>query len=189
MARIWYDVISPKYLHDNMGVYNGIWMPQMDRCWNSDDGFQVMSRLLRTDWGKVEHVVITRLNGENILSFSGERDIPWAVKQEIKNELFGDNRLAIEVFPKKKALVDVLDCYHLWVFPKDFDLPFGIHPTKDKQGKCIPRGCLPVTDAMVENVQKTTAHATKINREQAVDALGRAVDILTVQNALDSEMK
>ena len=38
MSRVWKETIPPKYLHDTMGVYKGIWMPQMDRCWDSDDG-------------------------------------------------------------------------------------------------------------------------------------------------------
>ncbi|MBR1390392.1 MAG: hypothetical protein IJ567_02935 [Lachnospiraceae bacterium] len=59
---------------------------------------------------------------------------------EIKNELFGENRLAIEAFPKVKNLVDVMDVYHLWVFPKEFELPFGIHPTRDVQARWIKRG-------------------------------------------------
>ena len=88
---------------------------------------------------------------ETELSFSGERDIPWSIKQAIKNELFGEDRLAIEVFPTEKALVDIMDCYHLWVFPKGFKLPFGIHPTKDTQCRPIARGCLPFTDKLEQN--------------------------------------
>ena len=52
MSRKWTEIISPKYMHDTLGVYQVTWMPQMDRCWVSDDGFQVMSRLLNTEWGK-----------------------------------------------------------------------------------------------------------------------------------------
>lgn len=141
MARIWKETLSPKYMHDTFGIYHGIWMPQMDRCWMSNDGYQVTSRILITDWGKVEHVAITHnAKDENELSQHGERDIPWSIKQEIKNELFGEKRLAIEVFPEESKKVDVMDVYHLWVFPKGFSLPFGIHPTKDKQCKVVNRG-------------------------------------------------
>ena len=61
MSRKWTEIISPKYMHDTLGVYQGTWMPQMDRCWVSDDGYQVMSRLINTEWGKVEHATIKRL--------------------------------------------------------------------------------------------------------------------------------
>lgn len=139
--RIWKETISPKLLHDNFGIYNGAWMPQMDRCWYSNDGYSVMSRLIRTEWGKVEHVTIEyKTDKNNPHSMDGQRDIPWKVKQEIKNELFGENRIAIEVFPTEKNLVDVMDIYHLWVFEKGFKLPFGIHPTADKQCQPVNRG-------------------------------------------------
>ena len=145
--RKWIKCIPPKVLHEQFGVYKGIWMPQMDRYWESDDGYNVMSRVLRTEWGQVEHVTIKRLEGG---FFSG--DIPWAVKQEIKNELFGDRRTAIEVFPDKKHLVDICDVYHLWVLPKDFVLPFGIHPTRDVQCPPVERGY----DYNLEEVKKWT---------------------------------
>lgn len=74
------------------------------------------------------------------MSFDGSRNISWAVKQEIKNEIFGENRVAIEVFPETKKLVDAIDVYHLWIFPKGYVLPFGIHPTRDKQCRVVNRG-------------------------------------------------
>lgn len=164
MPRIWKETISPKYMHDTMGVYQGTWMPQMDRCWNSDDGYQVTSRLLNTDFGKVEHATILKIeHNENQFSTAGQRDIPWSVKQQIKNELFGENRLAIEVFPKEKNLVDVMDVYHLWIFPKDFDLPFGIHPTRDKQCKVVNRGYPKDITQLVQNTQWALGGRTQQN--------------------------
>ena len=157
MSRKWTEIISPKYMHDTLGVYQGTWMPQMDRCWVSDDGYQVMSRLINTEWGKVEHATITRLilrDEDILLTINGMGDIPWSVKQEIKNELFGNNRTAIEVFPKDKNLVDVMDVYHLWIFSKDFEMPFGIHPTKDKQPRTIQRGCPNDPTRLIENYKQ-----------------------------------
>lgn len=150
-TRVWKEVISPAQLHKEFGVYKGIWMPQMDRCWMSDDGIQVTSRLLNTEWGKVEHAAITV---PGTLSCNGEYELPWSVKQGIKNELFGENRLAIEVYPKQRNLVDVMDVYHLWVFPKGFDLPFGIHPTRDKQARWINRGVPKNASRLAENSQE-----------------------------------
>lgn len=94
-------------------------------------GFTVSSRQIRTPIGTVEHLAIERIGGG---------DIPWAVKQEIKDELFGSRSVAIEVYPAKKNLVDIADIYHLWVLPKDYQLPFGIHPTRDPQGSAVQRG-------------------------------------------------
>ena len=143
--RKWKEAISPAQMHDQFGMYHGIWNPQMDRCWVSDDGkYMVTSRLLQTEWGKVEHVAIQLTSDPgtgNFLSADGSRDIPWSEKMAIKNELFGEKRLAIEVYPTEKRLVDICDLYHLWVFEKGFELPFGIHP-KDKQARHIKRGYL-----------------------------------------------
>lgn len=132
MARKWHKGLPPKKLHEEFGLYQGVWMPQMDRYWESEDGYSVLSRQIKTTWGTVEHVTIERVRVGG--------DIPWAVKQEIKNELFGQDRIAIEVFPSKKHLIDVMDIYHLWVLPKDMKLPFGIHPLKDVQCKPVERG-------------------------------------------------
>lgn len=141
----WIETLSPAQLHDQFGLYHdGGWNSQMDRCWIDDKRtYCVTSRLLRTDLGKVEHVCITRHTDDikNCFSSDGSRDIPWSEKMRIKNELFGEKRLAVEVFPTQKRLVDVCDCYHLWVFEKGFELPFGIHP-KDKQPKPVRRGYL-----------------------------------------------
>lgn len=138
MKRKWYKGAPPKKMNDirtrfnQPTIYKGTWSSQMDRYWESDDGYGVMSRQLRTKAGVVEHVAIMRL--------AGHGDIPWAVKQEIKDELFGHLRTAIEVFPSSKNLVDKRYVYHLWVLPKDMKLPFGIHPTRDPMGEPVERG-------------------------------------------------
>lgn len=134
----WTETITPKQAAEELGVpYHG-WMREMDRAWISEDQkYSVMSRLLRTEWGKVEHVTITAAEGVGRSDGSG--DIPWAVKMEIKNDLFGEKRVAVEVFPTQERLVDVCDCYHLWVFEKGFQLPFGIHP-RDKKTVTVNHG-------------------------------------------------
>lgn len=130
--RKWIKCIPPKMAHEKFGMYVGTWMPHMDRYWESDDGYSVMSRQIMTDWGVVEHVTMQNM--------AGAGDIPWAVKQEIKEELFGIRSIAIEVFPARKNLVDVMDVYHLWIMPKGFVMPFGIHPVRDVQNRTIERG-------------------------------------------------
>lgn len=136
----WIKAASPKQLHDQFGIYNGQWLKEMVRCWiRKEDGVCVSSRLIQTSIGKVEHVTITKKG----ISADGSGDMGWAEKQQIKNELFGENRDAVEVYPKEKNLVDVCDVYHLWVFDKKYDLPFGIHPKQYK--KAVNRGCVPIT--------------------------------------------
>lgn len=52
----------------------------------------------------------------------------WYVLQDIKSEICGPERVGIEVFPSESTLVDDADMRHLWVYPEDYVLPFGIHP-------------------------------------------------------------
>lgn len=149
----WIKAIPPKMLHDQLGVYHGLWMPEMDRCWmDFERGYQVCSRLIRTKFGNVEHVTITRLSEhdseEITINTGGTAPIRWAEKMMIKNELFGENRFAIEVYPKQDRLVDVTDTYHLWVFDKKLEMPFGIHPKEHV--KAVNRGASMTEAEMLE---------------------------------------
>lgn len=131
--------LPPRYLRDNFGAYEGGnrvgWHGEMDRCWiDNDKNICVCSRLIRTQFGTVEHVTISK--GTETSDGTGE--VTWAEKMRIKNELFGENRFAIEVFPKQKNLVDVCDVYHLWVFDRKCEMPFGI--AKKEYQPAINRG-------------------------------------------------
>ena len=139
MKRNWKSCVAPKTIHNTLGFFQGNWLPQMDRAWRSNDGFLVISRLINTEWGEIEHAAIMRTSHKNFISSDGSSDISWAEKQRIKNEVFGKNRNAIEVYPSEQSLVDILDIYHLWIFPKDFIFPFGIHPEQDKLCTSVPR--------------------------------------------------
>jgi len=109
--------------------YGTGWCAQLDRCYVQDRKYVVMSRLLQTEIGTVEHVCIRNTDNS---------DITWSEKQRIKNELFGDRATAIEVYPKRSRLVDEVGMYHLWILPEGFELPFGISKD-DKQGEYIGR--------------------------------------------------
>ena len=135
----WVKGVPPKMLHEQFGVYHGEWMPEMDRCWmDYERGYSVCSRMINTkQWGNVEHVTISKFDKDGDIRTVGG-SIGWNEKMMIKNELFGEDRFAIEVYPKQDRLVDMADVYHLWVFGKKYDMPFGIHPKEYK--KAINRG-------------------------------------------------
>lgn len=101
--------------------------------------------------GNIEHVTITRKADGFKVSNDGSKGFSWAEKQQIKDELFGANRVAVEVYPTEDRLVDTADVYHLWVFDKKYRLPFGIHP-KEYQ-KAINRG-YSVTDGELKQLQE-----------------------------------
>lgn len=92
------------------------WFGEIDKAY-SDGEYAVMTRQVLTEWGQVIHACIR--NAENT-------DIPWAEKQKIKNELFGIDSTAVEVFPADSELVDEANMYHIWVLPKSMRLPFSL---------------------------------------------------------------
>lgn len=148
--------ITPRLMHEQFGLYQGNWFPEMDRCWEDfERGYTVCSRMIYTkQFGNVEHVTIGKMRkkGESLIPVGGERPIGWAEKMMIKNELFGEDRFAIEVYPKQKNLVDTSNVYHLWVFNKKYDMPFGIHPREHI--KAINRGDAKLTKEDLEILQK-----------------------------------
>ena len=157
----WVKGIPPRYIRDHMGMFTGGenrlgWHGEMDRCWlENDENLCVCSRIIRTKFGNVEHVTISRGTGTN----DGTGEVSWAMKQQIKNELFGENRFAIEVFPKQKNLVDVCDVYHLWVFDKKVDMPFGI--SRSEYQKAINRG-YNVSEADIEKLTEDYKRTGKL---------------------------
>lgn len=120
----WKRELSPRDLSYGTG-----WCADMDRCFKQGGKYVVLSRVIMTKIGEVEHLAIR--NKDN-------SDIPWAEKYRIKNELIGRNRTAIEVFPDTDRLVDAAGMYHLWILPDNFNLPFGIH-SKDEHGDPVHR--------------------------------------------------
>jgi hypothetical protein len=98
--------------------YGSGWVREIDEVY-VDEAYQycVMIREVDTPWGKVQHAAIRN---------TPSTDIPWAEKQRIKDEIFGKEATAIEVFPSETELVDEANMYHLWVLPEGFTLPFSI---------------------------------------------------------------
>jgi len=109
----WITKPSPKQLKQGSG-----WFGELDRAYvDINSEYAVMVRTISTKWGTVDHACIRNTKST---------DIPWREKQRIKNELFGQDRTAIEVFPAEIDLVDEANMYHLWVFEKGVKLPFGL---------------------------------------------------------------
>lgn len=98
-----------------MGKTGG-WFGELDRHF-TDRKYSVQVRTVQTDWGPVEHAVIRN---------TGATDITWREKQRIKNEIFGPERVAVEVFPAQSELVDDANLYHIWILPEGQRLPFGL---------------------------------------------------------------
>lgn len=115
----WIQKPSPKDVN-----YGSGWVSELDSVYVSNDKkYCVMTRDLDTPLGKVTHACI-RNQGSKETNWEGT-DIPWSEKQRIKNEIFGKESIAIEIFPKEMDLIDKANMYHLWVL-HEYELPFGI---------------------------------------------------------------
>ena len=121
MGRIWKEQVPPKYLQKREELHLDSWMLEMDRAWESNDGILVYSRLLNTGKFFVEHVVITSRD---------EREILWLTKQHIKNDLFGSEVEAVEIYPEERNRIDTEGLYHLWIPQESAKLPFGMDRRK-----------------------------------------------------------
>ena len=109
----WIEKPSPKSMRTGTG-----WFGEMNKIYIYNREYAAMTREVNTEWGKVIHCAFRNKDGT---------DITWREKQWLKNSLFGENRVAIEVFPAKDRLVNAANMYHIWVFEEGFELPFGLH--------------------------------------------------------------
>jgi hypothetical protein len=50
----------------------------------------------------------------------------WPLFQRIKNDLFGEHRTALEVYPSEANKSDVANMYWLWILPEEFDCPIEV---------------------------------------------------------------
>lgn len=105
---------SPKQLKQGSG-----WFGELDHVYRKGNEYVVMTREVEG----ATHACIKSVYGT---------ELSWSQKQMIKNEIFGPERVAVEVFPKESQLVDEADLYHLWVFPAWYELPFGLHEMEGK---------------------------------------------------------
>jgi hypothetical protein len=70
---------------------------------------------------------ITREDGQYIRS--------WRLLQDIKNQVVGEHRCAIEVYPAESRTTDTINMYHLWVYQEGHGPPVGLFPPKANTSK------------------------------------------------------
>ncbi len=68
-----------------------------------------------TPWGLMRHLKVWRDDGKDGIS--------WDILQEIKDELLGQDAMAVEVYPPQDQLVNETNMRHLWEVPADL-FPF-----------------------------------------------------------------
>lgn len=70
------------------------------------------------EWGDVRRVMI-RWN-------DARPDHDWTLFQNIKNDIFGEERVALEVFPTESNKQDVANMYWMFVMPEGFNCPIEV---------------------------------------------------------------
>lgn len=101
----WKQVKSPSEL----SIKSNSWFFQMTKGWENET-YLVLSRKYSEH---ITHAVVCRKDGDIVT---------WAEKQMIKNELFGNEMVAIEIYPKQSELIDDDNVYHLWLGDKITDI-------------------------------------------------------------------
>lgn len=65
--------------------------------------------------GMVLHLKVRRRDGKDGIS--------WDDLQKIKNEYAGEDKVAIEIYPRESDVVNETNMRHLWVIPPSFPIP------------------------------------------------------------------
>lgn len=98
-------------------------LPACDEAWvNQKFVVMVFNKNFKfNNWdGDSKHIIVKPIDDKPIKNH-------WSVLQKIKNIVCGEEWTGIEVYPPVSNLIDEANLYHLWVFPEDFSLNFGLH--------------------------------------------------------------
>lgn len=99
----WGEWVARSFPRGTVGPKN--WPSEISLAY-SNRVFTVLVRYLQNG---VSHLAVS--------SLSGERPT-FHEMQRIKNELAGENALAVEIYPPQYQLVDDADMFHIWVLPR-----------------------------------------------------------------------
>ena len=83
----------------------------------------------------------------SIHSHSRRTAHPWRHFQQIKNDVMGDEREAVEIYPRESRLYDTANEYHLWVLAEGDQMPFGYQEREVRYEVGDPN---PVIDRMLK---------------------------------------
>lgn len=82
--------------------------------------------VIRTEFTGLTHLSIRRTDR------GAAKD--WRHFQQIKNQLCGPEREAVELYPAESRLIDTANQFHLWVFREGVKLPFGYNQGRHVTG-------------------------------------------------------
>lgn len=94
-----------RYCPSTLNIETHPHLEHVSKCWQTVDG---KYDILYDKMGKYQHLRIQRIDGEPIHKYM---DL-----QEIKNDLFGEDVVAIEVYPKQSDFRNGSNTYHIWAW-------------------------------------------------------------------------
>ncbi len=94
---------------------------ELTDCWLNN---KLSVQLHRGGLGQWDRVMVRKHDSSRV---------EWAELQRVKNELFGEDRIAIEVLPKQKDLVDSANMYWFFLVPESEEE--WIHKATNNQGR------------------------------------------------------
>ena len=113
--RAWVELVPAALSNFDPYAKMGMLIGPMGRCWtNGRYAVQVEEMGCIAPFGRVKHLAI-KIN-------QGPHDRDWQEFMRIKDQLAGPEWNAIEFYPRRSAIVDQADMYHLWCW-QGYDLP------------------------------------------------------------------
>jgi hypothetical protein len=90
------------------------------------------SKITLEVWANDHYQVTARIHPDGFTHLSCKREDrypihDWRQLQQIKNQICGEDRWAVEIYPPEEFVVDTSNEYHLWVMPPGHDVPFAFH--------------------------------------------------------------
>ena len=125
-----------------LGTRTG-WVRDVSSAWRN----RIFSVLIRDDSSGVKHM--------GVASLSGIRPT-WYEMQRIKDELFGTDSTAVEIYPPAKDAVDGSDMFHLWILPGE--IPFGLTKVNASCGATTPAGELLIGKSVTGQRKRSGRH-------------------------------
>lgn len=111
-----YSGVRPDYLNDDDWKTLVHWR-ENSRCYVNNI-YQVNISEVKDSSGNVWEWLSIKRRDKKVIH-------DWRAFQRIKNELCGESREAIEIYPPEEHLVDEANQFHLWVMPEGMVSPVG----------------------------------------------------------------
>lgn len=107
--------------HNRAWAAKAVDIPIRVKVWEnpSQPNLHIEVAYSRAPWGLTRRLKVTRMKASGRKLAAQRGSLSWDVLQQIKNEYFGPDVTAIEVYPPAHEVVDEAPTRHLWEIPED----------------------------------------------------------------------